>query len=127
MTQRIEKPRRRGAVHHAVVERKAQGQHVAWDDAVADDGRLADDATQAQNGALRQMDDRRESIDAEHAAQLQAAFDAEDQPIILDLREVRRVDRDVLTALTRWDAEGIKFENCPAYVREWISRLQKKR
>jgi len=63
-------------------------------------------------------------IDAEHAAELQMAFDAEALPTVLDLREVKRVDREVVADLARWNADGIKFENCPAYLREWIARTQ---
>jgi len=64
-------------------------------------------------------------IDAEHAAELQVSFDGEALPIVLDLREVKRVDREVVAELARWNADGIKFENCPAYLREWIARTQK--
>ena len=64
-------------------------------------------------------------IDAEHAAELQLAFEGEALPIVLDLREVKRVDREVVADLARWNADGIKFENCPAYLREWIARTQK--
>jgi hypothetical protein len=64
-------------------------------------------------------------IDAEHAAELQATFAGEHLPIILDLRDVRRIDRDVVEDLARWDTQGIKFENCPAYLRDWIVRTQK--
>src|SRR5258707_8598546 len=39
LTQGVEEPRRRRAVHHAVVEGQAERQHVAWDDAIADGGR----------------------------------------------------------------------------------------
>ena len=63
-------------------------------------------------------------IDAEHAAELQLAFEGETLPIVLDLREVKRVDREVVADLARWNANGIKFENCPAYLREWIARTQ---
>jgi hypothetical protein len=63
-------------------------------------------------------------IDAEHAAELQLAFEGEALPIVLDLREVKRVDREVVADLARWNADGIKFENCPAYLREWIARIQ---
>ena len=63
-------------------------------------------------------------IDGEHAAELQVAFDGETLPIVLDLREVKRVDREVVADLARWNTDGIKFENCPAYVREWIARTQ---
>ena len=64
-------------------------------------------------------------IDAEHAAELQVAFDREALPTVLDLREVKRVDREVVADLARWNTDGIKFENCPAYLREWIARTQK--
>jgi hypothetical protein len=64
-------------------------------------------------------------IDAEHIAELQAAFDKETLPIVLDLREVKRVDREVVADLARWNTDGIKFENCPAYLGEWIARTQK--
>jgi hypothetical protein len=64
-------------------------------------------------------------IDAEHAAELQVAFDGEALPIVLDLREVKRVDREVVVDLARWNTDGIKFENCPAYISEWIARTQK--
>ena len=64
-------------------------------------------------------------IDTEHFAELQAAFDGETLPIVLDLLEVKRVDREVVADLARWNADGIKFENCPAYLREWIARTQR--
>jgi hypothetical protein len=64
-------------------------------------------------------------IDAEHATELQVAFDREALPIVLDLRDVKRVDREVVADLARWNSDGIKFENCPAYLREWIARTQK--
>ena len=63
-------------------------------------------------------------IDAEHAAELQVAFDGEVIAIVLDLKEVKRVDREVVADLARWSTGGIKLENCPAYLREWISRTQ---
>ena len=40
----------------------------------------------------------------------------------LDLGEVRLVDREAVTFLARCEATGIRLENCPAYVREWIAR-----
>ena len=64
-------------------------------------------------------------IDAQHAAELQVAFDGEALPTVLDLREVKRVDREVVADLARWNTDGIKFENCPAYLSEWIAKTQK--
>jgi len=64
-------------------------------------------------------------IDAEHAAELQVAFDGEALPIVLDLRELKRVDREVVADLARWSTAGIKFDDCPGYLREWIARTPK--
>jgi len=64
-------------------------------------------------------------IDAEHASDLQLAFDGETLPIVLDLQEVKRVDREVVADLARWNSNDIIFENCPAYLREWIASTQK--
>ncbi len=61
-------------------------------------------------------------IEAHHLPELQALFTAEDQSILLDLKEVNLVDRDVVRFLTRCEAGGIRIDNCPAYVREWMVR-----
>lgn len=42
--------------------------------------------------------------------------------IALDLRDVTLVDRDAIKFLTDCEADSIKLENCPPYVREWIGR-----
>jgi hypothetical protein len=36
------------------------------------------------------------------------------------LQEVTLVNRDAVKYLARWEAENIKLENCPPYIREWI-------
>ena len=42
--------------------------------------------------------------------------------IALDLRDVTLVDRESVKFLTDCEADDIKLENCPHYVREWIGR-----
>ena len=42
--------------------------------------------------------------------------------IVLDLKDVSWVDRDVIGFLVRCEADGVKLENCPAYIREWMER-----
>jgi hypothetical protein len=37
---------------------------------------------------------------------------------------VRLADRDAVRFLRSCEAEGVKLENCPAYVREWMDREQ---
>jgi len=58
---------------------------------------------------------------AEEVAELKALFDA-DYSIVLDLRDVRLADRDAVKFLRDCEADGMKLENCPAYVREWMDR-----
>jgi predicted metal-binding protein len=59
---------------------------------------------------------------AEEVAELQARFDADYRTIILDLGDVRLADRDAVKFLRDCEADGMKLENCPAYVREWMDR-----
>ena len=40
--------------------------------------------------------------------------------VTLDLEELRLVDREAVRFLAVCEAEGIKLENCPLYIREWI-------
>jgi predicted metal-binding protein len=42
--------------------------------------------------------------------------------VVLDLKDVSVVDRDVMRFFVRCEADGVKLENCPAYVREWMER-----
>jgi ABC-type transporter Mla MlaB component len=63
-------------------------------------------------------------IDQEHIAQLQAALEGETLAVQLDMREVTRVDREVVMTLARWSAQGILFVNCPTYLLSWIRRAR---
>ena len=58
----------------------------------------------------------------EEVAELKALFDADYRTIVLDLRDVRLADRDAVKFLRECEADGMKVENCPAYVREWMDR-----
>ena len=44
--------------------------------------------------------------------------------LALDLGEVTVVSPEAVRALTVAEANGIELRNCPAYVREWISRVR---
>jgi PAS domain S-box-containing protein len=59
---------------------------------------------------------------AEEVAELKALFDADYRTIVLDLRDLRLADRDAVKFLRDCEADGMKLENCPAYVREWMER-----
>jgi hypothetical protein len=58
---------------------------------------------------------------AEGVAELKALFDAT-EPFVLALRDVRLADRDAVKFLRDCEANGMRLENCPAYVREWMER-----
>ena len=59
---------------------------------------------------------------AEQATELKVLFDTDYRSIILDLQEMRLADRDAVKFLRSCEREGMKLENCPAYVREWMDR-----
>jgi hypothetical protein len=40
----------------------------------------------------------------------------------IDLAEVELVDREAVKLLGQTEAEGIELRNCPAYIREWITK-----
>ncbi len=61
-------------------------------------------------------------IKAEEVPELQRLFEVEGQNrrIVLDLKEVQLVDRDAVRFLALCEAQGIRLDHCPAYIREWI-------
>ena len=61
-------------------------------------------------------------MEAEHVEELKELFDCDYRNIILDLRDLRLADRDAVRFLRGCEADGMKLENCPAYVREWMDR-----
>lgn len=63
-------------------------------------------------------------LEAEHLEELKGLFERhEDLPaIVLDLREVRLADRDAVKFLARCESGGMRLENCPAYIREWMGK-----
>jgi len=42
--------------------------------------------------------------------------------IVLDLKDVRVVDREVMRFFVSCEADGVKLENCALYIREWMER-----
>jgi predicted metal-binding protein len=61
-------------------------------------------------------------MEATQVPELKELFDSDYRNIILDLRDMRMADRDAVRFLRGCEAVGMKLENCPAYVREWIDR-----
>ena len=62
-------------------------------------------------------------VEAAHVAALQRLIDEEraaHRPVALDLKEVKLVDREAVSFFVRCNATGVRLDNCPAYVREWM-------
>ena len=60
-------------------------------------------------------------IAAEDVEVVRSAFD-ERRVVAIELAEVEVVDRDAVKILAQTEAEGIELRNCPAYIREWITK-----
>jgi hypothetical protein len=63
-------------------------------------------------------------MDAEHLAELKTLLNSEANgcSMSLDLRDLTLVDQDTVSFLGRCEADNIQLKNCPAYIREWITR-----
>ena len=46
--------------------------------------------------------------------------------LAIDLTEVTVVSLEAVRALTVAETNGIELRNCPAYIREWISRVRER-
>ena len=68
-------------------------------------------------------------IDCAYAEVLQELIEDEKTArgrLALDLTDVTVVSLEAVRALTVAEANGIELRNCPAYVREWISRVRER-
>ena len=63
-------------------------------------------------------------IQAEQVSELQALVKSDwpDHRLVLDLKEVKLVDRDAVRFLAAIEEQGVRLRNCSAFVREWISQ-----
>ena len=49
-------------------------------------------------------------------------FQTDYHDIVLDLKDVGVVDREVMRFFMSCEADGAKLENCTPYIREWMER-----
>jgi anti-anti-sigma regulatory factor len=63
-------------------------------------------------------------MDAENVIELKSLFklEVEGRRIVLNLKDLTLVDREAVRFLGRCEADSIRLKNCPAYIREWITR-----
>ncbi len=66
-------------------------------------------------------------MDKENIAELETLIrsEANDRRIVLDLKDLTLVNQDAVSFLERCEADSITLRNCPAYVREWITRQRR--
>ena len=60
-------------------------------------------------------------VAAEAVEVVRAALD-EFPVVAIEIAEVEVVDGDAVKLLAQTEAEGIELRNCPAYIREWITK-----
>jgi len=63
-------------------------------------------------------------IEAPAIAELKRLFECQTdlRDIVFDLKDVSVIDREVMCFFVRCEADGVKLENCAAYIREWMAR-----
>lgn len=66
---------------------------------------------------------RIEAEDVKELGQL-LALEISGQQLVLDLRDVRLVNQGAVEFLAGCEADSIKLENCPAYIRVWIEGVK---
>ena len=60
-------------------------------------------------------------IQSEHVEQLKAEME-EVERVVLDLEDVKLVDRDAVRFLSGCEANGTELRHCSPYIREWIAK-----
>ena len=63
-------------------------------------------------------------IETQAIAELKRLFELQTdyRNTVVDLRDVSGVDREVMRFFICCEADGVKIENCPPYIREWMER-----
>jgi hypothetical protein len=63
-------------------------------------------------------------IETQAIAELRRLFELQTdcRNIVLDLKDVSLIDREVMRFFVRCEADGVKLENCTPYIREWMER-----
>ena len=65
-------------------------------------------------------------VRAEDLSEVARQLEGSGPVTVLQLDEVTLVDVDVVRFLNRCEADGIRLVNCSPYIREWMSREQKR-
>lgn len=62
-------------------------------------------------------------MEAGNLSELETLLSAESgaPSVVLNLKDLRLVDQEVVSFLRRCEKAGIQLRNCPAYIREWLN------
>jgi anti-anti-sigma regulatory factor len=61
-------------------------------------------------------------VTGENVNTLRALLEQENAALTIDLKDVRLVDDEAVKLLAIHESNGAKINNCPLYIREWITR-----
>jgi hypothetical protein len=62
-------------------------------------------------------------LETQVIAELSRLFELQtERDFVLDLKDVGVIDREIMLFFLRCEADGVKLENCPSYIREWMER-----
>ena len=59
-------------------------------------------------------------IESDHLPSLESQVDGDARTVVLDLTDVKLVDLTAVRFLRSCEESGVKLQNCPPYIREWI-------
>jgi hypothetical protein len=65
-------------------------------------------------------------LEPRHLEELRAQMEGQGTAVVLDLEEVSLVGADVVRFLGACESGGVEVLHCSRYLREWISREQKR-
>jgi anti-anti-sigma regulatory factor len=66
-------------------------------------------------------------ITGESVNTLRALLEQENGAVTIDLKDVRLVDDEGIKLLAIRESNGAKINNCPLYIREWITRERERK
>jgi hypothetical protein len=61
-------------------------------------------------------------IEKEDLGELKTLLEKNEKAVVLDLKEIRLVDREAVRFLANFETDNTRITNCPPYIREWIRR-----
>ena len=77
----------------------------------------------ANGRVVFKLSGRIEAEDVKELGQL-LALETAGRHLVLDLMDVTLVNEEAVKFLADCEADSIKLENCPLYIREWIERAK---